>query len=64
MFFNSLYSPKNSQVQATIKARLEVKKEQKALEKKYGKEKAKEMSEAKLKDVMQRLENEEQEILR
>ena len=38
-----------------------MKKEQKELEKKYGKKKAKEMTEAKMKEILTRLENEEQE---
>ena len=41
---------------------MEVKKEQKELEKKYGKKKAKEMSEAKMKEIMDRLEEEEHEM--
>ena len=35
--------------------------EQRELEKKYGKKKAKEMTQAKLKEIMVRLENEEKE---
>ena len=44
-------------------ARVELKKEEKELEKKFGKKKAKEMSEIKLKEILLRLEFEEDERL-
>ena len=45
-------------------ARDELKKEEKELEKKFGKKKAKEMSEIKLKEILLRLEFEEEERLK
>ena len=43
---------------------MELKKEEKELEKKFGKKKAKEMSEIKLKEILLRLEFEEDERLK
>ena len=51
-------------VQIEKQARDELKKEEKELEKKFGKKKAKEMSEIKLKEILLRLEFEEEERLK
>ena len=51
----------NNIPQIEHKALKEIKAERKELEKKYGKKKAKEMTEVKLKEIMKRLESEEQD---